>query len=168
MTFLAGVRYGIQEMRTICKKSKNDMSPPFRMTSRRRIILEELQRSMAHPTAEELLVRAARSIPGLSLATVYRTLSLLHEAGLVLKLDLDGERSRWDGTISSHSHIICRHCGCIADVPEPSTKRALEQARTSSSYSEVRCRIEFTGVCTSCDSHSLPPTGRNQTSKSST
>lgn len=138
------------------------------MTRQRRIILDELRRTTAHPTADELFSSARRRLPSLSLATVYRTLASLHEAGLALKLDLDGERSRWDGTVEDHGHVICRSCGVVGDLPAPPVGDVLAAVTDATPFTDLTCRVELTGICPLCASKQTGSHGRRHASTGST
>lgn len=137
------------------------------MTRQRRIILDELRRTTAHPTADELFACARRRLPSLSLATVYRTLASLHEAGLALKLDLDGDRSRWDGTVTDHGHVTCRICGVVADLPAPPVEDVLDAVTATTPFTDLTCRVELTGICPLCTSKPTGSHGKRHASTSS-
>jgi Fe2+ or Zn2+ uptake regulation protein len=72
------------------------MNQNLRMTHQREIILDELNRSKTHPTADELFDRIKHKLPRISLATVYRNLEILSAAGLIKKLEMSGRQKRFD------------------------------------------------------------------------
>jgi Fur family transcriptional regulator, ferric uptake regulator len=88
-------------------------SPKRRMTSQRRIILEELRKTKTHPTADELYVVARKRLPKISLGTVYRNLDQLAESGEILKLEMCGCQKRFDGNTHEHFHARCQGCGRV-------------------------------------------------------
>ena len=119
------------------------------MTRQRAEILAELRKAKNHPTAEELHARVRRSLPHLSLGTVYRNLDLLAQAGEILRLDgTDGGR-RFDGDVSPHLHVRCLRCGRVADVCGTAPAPALD-GLTAEGFAILRSRIELDGLCDQC------------------
>src|ERR1700752_1872141 len=106
-----------------------------------------------HPTAESILRDARREIPGISLATVYRTLRLLKEKGLILEFSGGGYPSRYDGTLhaNDHEHVRCVACGAVEDVdlPEARKMRGLVAERTKFRVSAYP--LVFHGLCQACE-----------------
>ena len=122
----------------------------FMMTRQREVILDEIRKTNAHPTADEVYERARRRLPRISLGTVYRNLEILSEWGLIQKLELGGTQKRFDGKVENHYHVRCIRCGGIEDVSmEPLTP--IENAiRRVSDYEIIGSRLEFIGVCPQC------------------
>jgi len=120
------------------------------MTRQREVILDEIRKTNAHPTADEVYERARRRLPRISLGTVYRNLEILSEWGLIQKLELGGTQKRFDGKVENHYHVRCIRCGGIEDVSmEPLTP--IENAiRRVSDYEIIGSRLEFIGVCPQC------------------
>lgn len=87
-----------------------------RMTTQRRLILEELRKTRTHPTADEVYDAVRRRLPRISLGTVYRNLDLLVETGEVSRLERTGSQMRFDGETKPHHHVRCLACGRINDV----------------------------------------------------
>lgn len=93
----------------------------LRKTNQRRAIIEAAMGTREHFSAEELLVMARRIDPTVSRATVYRTLPLLVEGGLLRELDLGGEMKRYDPNFvdhPTHNHLICLDCGEIFEFED--------------------------------------------------
>src|SRR2546429_248210 len=88
----------------------------LRLTRQRRIILEVVRGTDAHPTAALVYRRVRRRLPRVSLATVYRNLRTLAAEG-VLTERADPSGVRFDGNTASHDHFTCVACGRIYDVP---------------------------------------------------
>ncbi len=123
---------------------------PLRKTKQREVILEELNKVKTHPTADEIYDMVRRSLPNISLGTVYRNLEVLSEAGLIRKLDLAGTQKRFDGDTREHYHVRCNRCGRVDDVPGepiPAIERAIGRM---SDYVIESHRLEFTGYCPEC------------------
>ena len=93
-------------------------STDFRMTNQRRVILQELRNVHSHPTADDIYIMVRKTLPRISLGTVYRNLEILSEMGLIKKLVGCGRQRRFDGDIENHYHIRCVKCGKIDDLPE--------------------------------------------------
>lgn len=78
-------------------------------------VYAELCSRKDHPTADELYLSLKSEFPALSLATVYRNLSLLESEGKVLKIN-GNHSDRYDGDVSEHPHFICEDCGRVIDI----------------------------------------------------
>jgi Fe2+ or Zn2+ uptake regulation protein/predicted transcriptional regulator len=126
------------------------MDHHLRMTHQREIILEELRRSKAHPTADELYERIKRKLPRISLATVYRNLEILSEAGLIKKLEISGRQKRFDWDPQDHDHVYCTQCQRVDNIPTASAPAPYVGAARDKGYRITGCRIEFFGLCPSC------------------
>ena len=94
-----------------------DQSQPLRMTRQRRVILDEFRTAGLHHTADEVYWAVRRTLPNISLGTVYRNLEVLTQAGLIRTLHLGGGQRLYDGGMHPHYHVRCRECGRISDVP---------------------------------------------------
>lgn len=122
---------------------------PIRMTDQRRVLMEELGRMRTHPTADELYQAVRRRLPKISLGTVYRNLEKMVDCGLVRKVDVPGERMRFDADTTPHYHVRCEICGRVGDVyadGEP----ALDAAVLKTDFRITGFNIEFTGLCPTC------------------
>jgi Fur family transcriptional regulator, ferric uptake regulator len=109
-----------------------------RVTGPRRAIIETVFSTEKHFTAEELLRWARRRDKSVSRATVYRTLPLLTESGLVREMDFGKEQKFYDPNYAEHphhNHIICLDCGKIVEFDS----RKIEQLE-----GEISCRLGFT------------------------
>ncbi len=78
-------------------------------------ILECLVNSKSHPSAEDVYKELIKEIPTLSKTTVYNTLELFADKGLVLTLSIDGNQTRYDGNTLEHGHFICESCNRVYD-----------------------------------------------------
>jgi Fur family ferric uptake transcriptional regulator len=121
-----------------------------RNTRQRQGILQELRLAEDHPTAAELFARVRRQLPRISLATVYRNLERLSEAGLVRKLEFAGAETRFDAVVSPHYHVRCTVCGSVADVHEIAEDLVGERYARLAGYRVQGHRLEFHGVCPGC------------------
>ena len=124
-------------------------APQTRLTRQRVVILEELRKSHAHPTADEIYALVCRRLPRISLGTVYRNLDFLSESGEILKLEVAGSIRRFDGDISPHQHVRCLRCGRVGDIHPPCEVPATCGAQASG-FSITGVRLEFEGLCDAC------------------
>jgi Fe2+ or Zn2+ uptake regulation protein len=124
----------------------------FRLTVPRRAVLDVVRRITTHPTAEEVHRLAIRRAPRVSLATVYRNLRLLVDAGLLG--ELPGPRARFDANIRTHHHFTCVRCGRIADVEapvaEPHSRALSKRVESRTGLTITHHRIDFFGRCRKC------------------
>jgi Fur family transcriptional regulator, peroxide stress response regulator len=122
-----------------------------RLTPQRVAILRLLAESRAHPSAAHLFSQIKKQFPTTSLATVYKTLTLLKEMGQVLELGFGEDDKRYDGNIPHpHPHLICIRCHSIID-PEVTVLPHLEKEVASvSGYDIVGHRLDFYGICPEC------------------
>ena len=120
-----------------------------RLTRPRRIILDVVRASDAHPSATAVYRQVRRRLPRVSLATVYRNLRMLAAEGL-LSERADAAGMRFDGNTAVHDHFTCVACGRIYDVPAlaPPAVRARVASRTG--FEILSQRIEFHGRCGAC------------------
>lgn len=119
-------------------------------TNQRRVIMEELRRLKSHPTAEELYCKVKKRIPLISLATVYRNLDVLSEAGEVLRLEIAGKQKRFDGDTSLHYHLRCKECGAVEDIMPGDIGPIQEALDHLISGRICNARLEFDGYCQDC------------------
>ncbi len=122
----------------------------MRMTNQREMILQELRKSKEHLTADELYERVKKSMPRISLATVYRNLEILSEAGIIAKLEVSGRQKRFDSDISEHDHIFCVQCHRVDNFTLDREELALGQLEAVDGYTVTGYRLEFAGLCKKC------------------
>ena len=122
----------------------------LRMTNQREIILRELKKSRQHLSADELYDRVKRIMPRISLATVYRNLEILSEAGLIGKLEISGRQRRFDYDVSDHDHIYCVVCHKVDNLSIERNNIDAERLGAAVGYSITGCRVEIIGICPEC------------------
>lgn len=88
----------------------------MRMTKQRTIILQELQKSCQHLSADVLYDRVRKILPRISLATVYRNLDTLAQDGMIKQLEAEGNRKIFDADIRPHNHIFCVQCQGVENI----------------------------------------------------
>ena len=122
----------------------------MRMTSQREIILKELQNSRQHLTADELYERVKKFMPRISLATVYRNLETLSEAGIIGKLEISGRQKRFDSDVHPHDHIYCLQCHRVDNIEFDRNLVNPAAVASDKGYRITGYRVEFKGICSSC------------------
>ena len=88
----------------------------IRMTPQRLAVYRALASDASHPTAESLSARLLDRVPGLSQATVYRTLEFLEAENLIRRVSGPESVGRFDAKLEHHQHLVCRVCGSLSDV----------------------------------------------------
>lgn len=124
----------------------------YRKSKQREKILLLIQETKVHPTADWVYRKLKPKIPGLSLGTVYRNLSVLEEQGLIRTMALGGT-DRFEGNITPHYHLVCDNCGIVADIEMPIYAEINRKAGRMSSFKINRHRIDFFGLCEKCQTN---------------
>lgn len=118
-----------------------------RLTGPRRVLAEALLTLGDHFAAEELLQAA----PGVGRATVFRTLRMLQDSGLVCQVVLDDGRTVYRlGSEEHHHHLVCSECGAVADVASSRLEKALGAIAVETGYEVDAHRLELYGRCPEC------------------
>jgi Fur family ferric uptake transcriptional regulator len=120
------------------------------MTNQREIILRELKKSRQHLSADELYDRVKKIMPRISLATVYRNLEILSEAGLIGKLEISGRQKRFDFDVSDHDHIYCVVCHKVDNLKIERDNVNTERLGAAAGYAITGYRVEIVGICPEC------------------
>ncbi len=119
----------------------------LRMTDQRRVIARVLSQSDDHPDAEELHRRASDEDPRISLATVYRTVRLFEEAGIIERHDFRDGRSRYEEVGDEHhDHLIDLKSGEVIEFVNEEIERLQEAIARKLGYKLVDHRLELYGV----------------------
>ena len=121
-----------------------------RITPQRQAILEYLDQTDSHPTAETIHKWLSSRMKGISLATVYNILHLYRDLGIVMELSYGDMSSRYDGNFVNHYHITCRDCGGVFDYHRDLVVGIEERAERDTGFKDVIHRVEFVGVCPGC------------------
>lgn len=119
----------------------------LRMTEQRRIIARVLSRADDHPDAEELHRRANQIDKGISLATVYRTVRLFEDAGIIERHDFRDGRSRYEESPEDHhDHLIDMNTGEVVEFYDEEIERLQEAIARKLGYKLIDHRLELYGV----------------------
>ncbi len=119
----------------------------LRMTGQRRTIATVLEAADDHPDVEELYARASAADPNISLATVYRTVKLFEEAGILEKLDFRDGRARYeDADRDHHDHLIDIQSGEVIEFVDEEIEELQERIAAKLGYELRGHRLELYGV----------------------
>ena len=110
-------------------------------------VLEYLTQNRCHPTVEQIFTELQKDIPTLSKTTVYNTLRILAEAGLVKVITIDERESRYDIDTEDHGHFKCESCGTIFDFPIDIDSLIPEGL---SNFKINDKNVYFKGICPRC------------------
>ncbi len=119
----------------------------LRLTEQRRIIAGVLDNARDHPDVEELHARANARDPRISLATVYRTVKLFEEAGILEKVDFGDGRARYeDAERDHHDHLIDLDTGRVIEFVEPEIEELQERIARKLGYELRGHKLELYGI----------------------
>ncbi|WP_050931329.1 Fur family transcriptional regulator [Aestuariivita boseongensis] len=119
----------------------------LRITGQRRVIAQVLEDSDDHPDVEELYARASAVDPKISIATVYRTVKLFEEAGIVDKLEFGDGRARYeDAEREHHDHLIDMNSGEVIEFVDAEIEALQEKIAQKLGYELRGHRLELYGV----------------------
>ncbi|MFW6215833.1 MAG: Fur family transcriptional regulator [Alkalispirochaetaceae bacterium] len=124
----------------------------LRRSKQRDRILDLLQHTRMHPTANWIYDELKSEFPSLSLGNVYRNLNILVEQGLVERLDFGSTFDRYEAKIGPHLHFVCDSCGKIVDIDVPNALDAqlVQHVQAETGFQVERQRMEVFGLCDAC------------------
>ena len=124
----------------------------YRLTPQRMMVLEAIEASHDHISAEEIHARARLQYPYINISTVYRTLELLKEKGLVTETDLGGGRFLYHPAgKAQHHHLVCRKCGKVRDIDIAVLDKLRDQLKAQYSFDAELEHIAIFGTCDRCE-----------------
>jgi Fe2+ or Zn2+ uptake regulation protein len=121
-----------------------------RVTSQRLVLYRALREQDRHIRADELLALVAGSLPGLSLPTVYATLDLFEELGLVRRLATNRGAVRFDSRTDPHHHTVCRECGRVEDLVAAVKLAPAVAAARRAGFDAQGAELLVSGWCSEC------------------
>lgn len=122
-----------------------------RLTGQRRLLLELLQQHGGHLDARELYRLAQERDPRLNLSTVYRTLGLLRDLGLVDEQRLGEDHHHYElRTSAAHYHLVCQSCGSVVEFTSPLVEQLKEAVGRELDYTITAAQIDLLGACAAC------------------
>jgi len=122
-----------------------------RLTPQRMAVVKILASNEDHLSAEKIYERVRSDFPFTSLATIYKTVTLLKHLGEVMELGFVDDSNRFDGARPyPHPHLICTKCRTILDPDLPALSRLPKELSKKTGYHILNHRLDFFGVCPRC------------------
>ncbi|WP_297435055.1 Fur family transcriptional regulator [uncultured Clostridium sp.] len=130
-------------------------SKGYKLTPQRRAIVDIIIDSeKKHLTAEEIYDQVKVNCPEIGLATVYRTILLLEEMGVIYKLDLNDGCSRYELANENenhrHHHLVCNTCGSVSEVEDDLLEELENEVEQKYSFKIEDHSVKFFGICGKC------------------
>lgn len=133
-------------------------------SSRRQAVLEVMKTMRCHPSADRVYEEVRKTIPSISLATVYRNLAFLEKAGIVGRVVGCDNKERYDVELDNHCHVICTECGEVEDMDYPEDlKRYLDGYCDKNGF--CKFGLSFYKICDECKRKSESGKLQNEISK---
>jgi Fe2+ or Zn2+ uptake regulation protein len=123
---------------------------PYRRSRQRERILEFLQSTETHPTANWLYGKLRSEFPDLSMGTVYRNIGILIQQGLISRIAFGSTFDHLDANMKPHYHFICKRCDSILDLDAPLDESLNAWPDKALGFKVSRHEIEFYGLCPKC------------------
>src|SRR3984893_15005581 len=133
-------------------KSSNDMlrKKGYRLTPQRHMILSVIQEADGHLSVDQITERVQKRNPYVSLSTVYRTLELLRELGLVRENRLPGEQPHYEAAEGqAHHHLVCRQCRTTIHLDDALLGNLHEQLQAQYQFHDLSLDLVAAGYCDS-------------------
>ena len=127
----------------------------YKLTTQRRAIVDTIVESEGkHLTAEEIYDEVKKSCPEIGLATVYRTILLLEDIGILSRLHLNDGCSRYELVHSDethrHHHLVCNECKAVFEVQDDLLDELEESIENTYGFKILDHSVKFFGICSQC------------------
>lgn len=122
----------------------------YRKSKQRDRILEILQNTKSHPTADTIYLMLKEEFPDLSLGNVYRNLNILVETGMIQRLDFGSTFNRFDGNCNPHPHFICERCNSVIDLEMDEGFDPAKFIKDIDGKVVKNFTLEIFGICEKC------------------
>ncbi|MCJ7802362.1 MAG: transcriptional repressor [Candidatus Marinimicrobia bacterium] len=123
----------------------------MRFSKQRDLILNIVQDTRTHPTADYVYDKARNELPNVSLGTVYRNLGQLVDSKLLKSINIDGI-IHYDAFLDDHQHFQCKSCNRVLDI-ELNAKDFISQVESKTNHIIVKCKIHLVGICKDCQNN---------------
>ena len=143
---MSGVRAQVlDDFRHRCKEQG------LAFTFQRQVIYEAVVDSREHPTPELIYEQVRQRIPSISLGTIYKNVKTFLDSGVLKEVTLHHGSLRLESNMAPHHHLVCSSCKAIFDIEETAVEPVrLPTSRLPAGFSIRQCRVEFFGVCKTC------------------
>lgn len=122
----------------------------YKATPQRIAICRFALHSKSHPTAQKIYSEVKQVYPTLSLATVYKTLQVLKELGLMQELSFPQGQTRFDPNVEPHINLVCLRCGNIADLDDLTAREMVVKVGAVAKFRVIGQRLDIYGICQKC------------------
>lgn len=122
----------------------------LRVTNQRLVLLEVLRELERHSSVEEVHRAVAERLPALSVPTVYATLDLFEQLGLVRRVATGHGPALYDPVLDGHAHLACRSCGRVEDLPASPDLSGVVDAAAAAGHAPASAEIVVAGACARC------------------
>ena len=123
----------------------------YRLTPQRYMILSVIQEAESHLSIEQIMERVQTRNPYVSLSTIYRTLELLRELGLVRENHLPGEQPHYEAAEGkAHHHLVCKNCRAVIHLDETLLGTLNEQLQAQYHFHDLMLDLVAAGYCNTC------------------
>jgi len=137
-------------MRNICNSTSEMREHP--VTTQRRLLLGLIREAGRHIDAKELYRRASGKDESISLATVYRSLRLFKELGLVDDRRLGQVRCYYEAkNLGEHQHLVCKGCGVVIEFESPLIRKLVDKVQHEHSFNVTKAELYLEGYCKQCE-----------------
>ncbi len=127
----------------------------LRMTPQRQLVLDAV-RELGHATPEQICARVQATAPAVNITTIYRTLDLLEELGLVRHTHLGHGAPTYSEQEHQHVHLVCHSCGEVTEAPTDLMDGLAERLRTESGFALDAGHVALSGTCRNCQEKQSP------------
>ena len=134
----------LEAFREKCRRNNVSLTP------QRVAIYSILTESYNHPAAEEIFDRVKETFPDISIDTVYRTLGIFSQMGIIDVVEGYGEAKRYDTDVLPHHHFRCKRCNAIVDFQEKSYDKLKAPAVIRRKYRVESIKVVVEGLCDKC------------------
>ena len=122
----------------------------MRYSKQREEILKTIKTSEYHLDASAVYKMVRKTIPNISLGTVYRNLNDLEKNAFIMKIKLKNGNDVFDKSVMSHNHIYCVKCGKVVDINLKLDEKKLENLEQQTGFKITDCNFNINGICKSC------------------
>jgi Fur family peroxide stress response transcriptional regulator len=122
----------------------------YKATPQRIAVCRFVLHSRDHPTAQRVYEEVKKVHPTISLATVYKTLQVLKQLGMLQELNLAQSQARFDSYMKPHVNLVCLRCGNIRDFDDPIAREIVARIAATAEFTLTGQRLDIYGICKTC------------------
>ena len=122
----------------------------YKATPQRIAVCRIALSSRGHPSTQQVYAEVKKIHPTVSLATVYKTLQILRDLGLVQELNFPKGQARFDSYMKPHINLICIKCGNISDLDNHITEEITKKVASAARFKPYGQRVDVYGICQKC------------------